>query len=167
MRNYNEDITEIYNYVNNSLGFTETKNGVMVALCSGIIIALFSFEDLFMYQPGWHFLAFVPSILALFFSLVSFYPMKQKRISGTEKYPDPVDINLFRCESIAKMPISQLTKMIAPDADLSLVDKQKLLYISKTSVVAGRKYRFFRNALWCFGLYGLYFLLMLIRLLFF
>ena len=159
MKNSNQNITEVYNYVNHSLSFIEAKNGVLVALNSGLVVGIFAiWEKVAEQYPFWYIIAFIPALVSLSVSLASFYPVSQKKFVEPTVPVVPESINLFRCESLEKIPLSQLAKCLVPDEELSLLDNQKLSYIRKSSIVIGRKYRLFRQALWAFSLYGIYLL---------
>lgn len=164
MKYVNENITEVYNYVNHSLTFVEAKNGALVALSSAVVIGIASLWDKLPSHPLCLSLIFLPAVLSLFLSLASYYPCRKKKSKDSIKELKTEDINLFRCESIKMMPISQLYELFKPglETGLSLIDEQKVKYIKNTSVTVGRKYRLFRAALYCFSLYGLYLLLLLI-----
>lgn len=164
MERANESITEVFNYVNHSLSFVEAKNGALTVLNSGIIIGTFSLWDKFgTHYLYWYLASFIPAILSLGLSLVSYYPLRQKKLVNPVKDVEEKDINMFRCESIAKMPFSQLKEKLSPDTDPSFIDQQRLSYVRKTSLVVARKYRLFRYALWGFSAYGAYLVVLLIR----
>ena len=166
MKNPNQNITEIYNYVNHSLSFVEAKNGVIVALNSGLVVGIIAiWEKVGEQYPFWYIIAFIPALVSLSVSLASFYPVSQKKFVEPTVPVVPESINLFRCESLEKMPLSQLAECIAPNDELSLLDNQKLAYIRKSSIVIARKYRLFRGALWAFSLYGLYLLALIVNML--
>jgi hypothetical protein len=163
MEKHIKNITEVYQYVNHSLALVEAKNGALVALNSGLIFGIFSLWDkLAPDHLFWFILAFVPALISLAASLASYYPLTQKKFADPTENVKEKDINLFRCESIALIPPSQLAEILAPDIDLPLIDRQRLSYIRKTSVVVARKYQLFRKSLWYFSAYGIYLLALLV-----
>ena len=155
----NQNIAEVYDYVNHSLNFIEAKNGAVIALNSAIIMGLVSFHDKVKNDYSWiYLLAFVPAIISLALGLFSLYPIRshKKRISLCKKKTDN-EINLFRTESLKNLSYEQLkNSLIAEDDESTFLDKQKLNYILRTSVVSARKYCLFRYSLYAFSLYLIY-----------
>jgi hypothetical protein len=160
----NENVEEMYEYVNHSLTFVEAKNGVLVALNGGIIIGISSLlqdyvnNSCFHENNCWYYLAFVPPILSLVFSLSSFYPPRAIQ----QKSQELCNGTLFNCENLSAFSEEELAQMLADGKELSRFDREKIAYIQRTAKVVGRKYKLFRKALLSLSLYGLLLLVYLI-----
>ncbi|MDR2814446.1 MAG: hypothetical protein LBB79_07340 [Prevotellaceae bacterium] len=148
-----ENIRELYEYVQSSLNFIETKNGVFVALLGGLIIAILSFE-----KDGnnfWIYLAIIPPTAALIPLLLSFYPVKNRKAGASREAQK--NMPLFRCENIAKFSKDELKNLLSEGQELSVLSKHKIEYIHNASKTAARKYSLSRmTIILLFVLYGVY-----------
>ena len=146
-----ENIQELYVYVQSSLTFIETKNGVVVALLGGLMAAILSFSV----ECGnnlWLYFSIIPPAIALIPLLLSFYPLKPRRHKSEINQEDCKDKCLFRCENIAKLSKDELAHLLAGE-----IGEQKIEYIRRASRTIARKYRLSRIAIkLLFGLYIAY-----------
>ncbi|MDR0582126.1 MAG: hypothetical protein LBG31_04085 [Prevotellaceae bacterium] len=136
-----ENIQELYAYVQSSLTFIETKNGVVVALLGGLIAAILSFSM----ERGnnlWLYLSTIPSVIASIPLLLSFYPLKPHRQKSEIKQEDRKNKYLFRCENIAKLSKDELAHLLMGE-----IGEQKIEYIHRASKTIARKYRLSRIAI--------------------
>ncbi|MDR2804361.1 MAG: DUF5706 domain-containing protein [Dysgonamonadaceae bacterium] len=133
-----ESIQELYEYVQSSLNFIEAKNGVIVTLLGGLIVAILSFS-----MEGrnnlWLYLSIIPSAAALIPLLLSFYPVQRRRRKSKINQEDHKNSYLFRCENIAKFSKDELAHLLS-----GKLDGQKIEYIHSASKTIARKYRLSR-----------------------
>ena len=152
-----EKIQELYEYVQGSLNFIETKNGVFVALLGGLVATILSF----LAERGhclWLYLSIIPPTAALIPLLLSFYPAKQGRRKSSANQGCGENRCLFRCENIAKLSEDELAHALSGD-----LRSHKIEYIHSASKTIARKYRLSRISMrLLFGLYILYAILLAI-----
>jgi hypothetical protein len=137
----NENIRRVYEYVQHSLNFIETKNGVFVALLGGLITSILSFSG----DGGndlWLYLSIIPPVTALIFLLLSFYPVKQRRYREGMNQEECKNIHLFRCENIAELSKDEFMDLLSGD-----LNRHQVEYICSASKTIARKYKldFLRN----------------------
>jgi hypothetical protein len=160
----NQKVKDLYEYVQHSLIFVEAKHGVITALNGGAIIGIgsmlqdYAINNYFHQNNCWYYLAFVPPIFSLVFSLSSFYPPRAIQ----KKSQELCNGTLFNCENLSAFSEEELVQMLADGNELSRFDREKVAYIQRTAKVVGRKYKLFRKALLCLSLYGLLLLAYLI-----
>jgi hypothetical protein len=146
-----ENIQELYEYVQGSLSFIETKNGVFVALLGGLIATIISFSAE-CENNLWLYLSTIPPVAALAFLLLSFYPLKPRKRKGKARHGSCDSLCLFRCENIAKLSGEQLSRCLSGE-----LNSHKIEYIRSASKIAARKYRLSRIATkLLFALYAVY-----------
>ncbi|MDR0567171.1 MAG: hypothetical protein LBG47_09090 [Prevotellaceae bacterium] len=152
-----ENIQELYEYVQGSLSFIETKNGVFVALLGGLIATILSF----LVEGGhclWFYLSIIPPTAALIPLLLSFYPVKQGKRKSSAKQGSGESSCLFRCENIAKLSKDELAHSLSGE-----LTSHKIEYIHSASKTIARKYRLSRISIrLLFGLYVPYAILLAI-----
>lgn len=152
---FKERLTDLFNYVQQSLSFVEAKNGALTALNSGLI-----FGALRLYQDGqniWLYVGFLlPVITSLGFAALSFYPIKRNK-KVKKKAKEILSKNLFNCENISQLSLEGLKKQLTDGEEISSFEIHKIDYLHRTSFVIGRKYKMFRVALIClfFSPFGL------------
>jgi hypothetical protein len=153
-----KNIQELYEYVQSSLNFIETKNGVVVALLGGLIAAILSFSK----ECGnnlWLYLSIIPPAAALIPLLLSFYPVKHRRRKSETNQEDPKNSYLFRCENIEKLSKDELAHCLS-----GKLDNYKIEYIHRTSKTIARKYKLSRVSIkLLFGLYIVYTVIIVIK----
>jgi hypothetical protein len=147
-----ENIQALYEYVQGSLNFIETKNGVLVALLGGLIATILSFST----EGGhslWFYLSIAPPAIALVPLLLSFYPVTRRRKRKSKAAQGSGEnVCLFRCENIAKFSKDELAQRLSGE-----LDGQKILWCHNTSTTVARKYKLSRIAVkLLFGLYAAY-----------
>jgi hypothetical protein len=147
----NENVRRVYEYVQHSLNFIETKNGVFAALLGGLIASILSFSM----DSGnnlWLYLSIIPPVTALIPLLLSFYPVKPCKCEKETTQEERKNMHLFRCENIAALSKDELTHLLSGD-----IDKHQIEYIHSASKTIARKYKLSRIAIkLLFGLYIAY-----------
>jgi hypothetical protein len=134
----NENIQELYEYVQGSLNFIEAKNGVLVALFGGLIAAILSFSPENSHRL-WLYLSIVPPTAALIPLLFSFYPVTRRKRKNKTAQGSGENMGLFRCENIAKLSKDELSLRLSEQ-----LDSHKIEYLHSASKTAARKYRLSR-----------------------
>lgn len=138
-----ERVADLYEYVHRSLSFAEAKNGALAALNSGIIIGVLRLYTVD--QNGELILGFlIPIIGSLILVLLSFYPLNSSKEKKKSKAHNK---NLFSCENISLLTLEALKSRVYEGQELTFFENDKIENIYHAAVVASRKYKLFRSAL--------------------